>query len=351
MRNYFKLSIIMLISLCATACTKSDADFPNNGSTTVNLPKSNALATTQSAATASTVKKSAYQISAPIEYINKSNITITGDSINGGTLPCIYLINCKNVHISHCKLVNSLNFGVYLNNCSNVLIDSSYIADVRAGVYAEACPKGEIRVQYNQMQNMKGPFPHADFIQFDRVDGADNRIVGNKLENIEGQSNPEDAINLYMCNGSPSNQIYVVNNWIRGGGPSITGSGITVGDNGGSYEVVQNNTVVNPGYGGIDCAGGNHITIKNNNVYSSSFPWSGCGLGCSNFTATPASNNTITSNKVNWIAGHWGGYRRDTVYRYAVGASANPMPAGWKSNTVDASINTSMLPATIIDFK
>jgi hypothetical protein len=99
MRNYFKLSIVMLASLCAFACTKSDADFPTNGSTPVTLPKSNVLATTQSAATASAsnVKTSAYKISAPIEYINKSNITITGDSINGGTAPCIYLINCTNV--------------------------------------------------------------------------------------------------------------------------------------------------------------------------------------------------------------------------------------------------------------
>ena len=296
-------------------------------------------------------KASAYKLAAPIAYVGKSNITINGDSINGGALPCISLIRCTNIHITHCKLVNSTGYGVFINGCTNILVDSSYIANVRSGVLAEDCPNGQIRVQYNQMLNMQGPFPHADFIQYGHIEGPNNRIIGNKLENIQGQSNPEDAINLFMCDGSSSDPIVVSNNWIRGGGPSITGSGITIGDGGGSFQTITNNIMVNSGYAGIDCAGGTHITVMNNQVYSASFPWSGCGLGCSNFSNVPASNNTITSNKVNWIAGHWGGYRRDTVYRAGTGLNINPMPNGWKSNTVNAPINTSILPATLIDFK
>lgn len=294
--------------------------------------------------------KSAYKLTSPIYYINKSNITISGDSINGGSAACIELVNCTNVKIHNCKLVNSTSFGVYLNNCSNVLIDSSYISKVRAGVYAEGCPGGQIRVMYNQMQNMLGPFPHADFVQFDRVTGTYNRICYNKLENIQGKSNPEDGINTYMSGGTSADPLYITGNWIRGGGPSTTGAGICAGDNGGSYQIIQNNTLVNSGYGGIDCAAGNNMTVINNTIYSQSFSWSGVGLASNNFTTTPSYSNKMTTNKVNWIAGHWGGYERDTVYRYAKGASANPMPSGWKANTVHASISASILPATIITF-
>jgi hypothetical protein len=237
-----------------------------------------------------------------------------------------------------------------MDNCTNVLIDSCYISNVRAGVYAISCT-GQIRVQYNQMRNMQGPYPAADFVQFNNVSGANNRIIGNKLENIQGQSNPEDAINLYRSKGVPSDPILISGNLIRGGGPSLTGSGITVADNGGSYETVQNNIVVNSGYGGINCAGGDHITIINNSIYSQSFSWSGFGLGSNNYTTTPTFNNTTTNNKVNWIAGHWGGYRRDTVYRAGSGVNYNPMPTGWNANILAAPISASILPAVLIDFK
>jgi hypothetical protein len=292
-----------------------------------------------------------YVKTAAIYYSYKNNITINADSINGGSAACIQLAYCNNVHITHCKLMNSSSFGIYLNNCSNVLIDSCYIANVGAGVYAEDCHQGQIRVMYNQMQNMKGPYPHADFIQFDRVYGTYNRICYNKLENIYGQSNPEDGINTYMSTGTSADPIYIIGNEIRGGGPSITGSGICVGDNGGSYQVVESNILVSSGYGGIDCAGGNNMQILNNTIYSPSYSWSGFGLGSNNFASAPSYSNKITGNKVYWIAGHWGGYERDTVYRYATGTKANPMPSGWKANTVHASINASILPATLIDYK
>lgn len=292
------------------------------------------------------------KLTKPIYLKGASNIVISGDSIPGGTSPCIYLVNCTNVHITHCKLVNTTDYGVYLNNCSNVLIDSSYIYNVRAGVYAEVCPGGRIRVMYNEMMNMQGPYPHADCVQYNRVAGANNRIMFNKLENIQGKSAPEDAINLYMCNGLANDPILVEYNSIRGGGPSVTGSGITVGDNGGSYETVLGNIVVNSGYVGIQTAGGNHINIITNTIYSQSWPWSGCGLASSNYSGTPASHNTITNNKVNWIAGHLGGYRRDTAYKAGTGVNANELPSGWKTaNTVNAPINASVLPAVIVNIK
>ena len=288
----------------------------------------------------------------PIYYKGVNNLVINGDSIVGGTTPCIYLISCTNVHITHCKLMNTTDFGIYLNNCANVLIDSNYVFNVRAGVYAEVCPSGQIRVMYNEMKNMVGPFPHADFVQFNRVNGANNRVCYNRLENITGQSAPEDAINLYMCNGLPNDPILVEYNAVRGGGPSTTGSGITVGDNGGSYQTIAGNIVINSGYVGIQVAGGNHIAIVSNAIYSASFPWSGVGLASSNYSGVPSVNNTISNNKVNWIAGHLNGQRRDTAYKAGAGVNINAIPTGWKTtNIVNAPISASLLPAVIVNVK
>jgi parallel beta-helix repeat protein len=291
-----------------------------------------------------------YQLGKPIKLENKSNITIERDTIDGGTLPCILLINCTNIHITHCKLINSKDIGIRLEGCSRILIDSNEIGNVKAGVFAIMCPSGGIRVLNNQMKNMQGPYPQADFIQFDRVSGANNQICYNRLENFQGESNAEDAINLYLSNGLPDDPILVAYNRIRGGGPGITGAGITAGDGGGSYQKIENNIVVNSGSGGIQVAGGTHIQIINNIIYSKSFPWSGFGLASSNYSGKPSDNNTVSYNKVNWIAGRLGGIRRDTVYKAGTGANVNALPAGWHTNTVDVQLSENVLPVKIIDF-
>jgi hypothetical protein len=248
-------------------------------------------------------------------------------------------------------LVNSTDIGIRLERCSGILIDTNYIANVKAGVFAIMCPLGGIRVLNNQMKDMQGPYPQADFVQFDRVSGPNNQICYNRLENVQGESKAEDAINLYKSDGLPDDPILVTNNWIRGGGPGITGAGITAGDGGGSYQKIENNIVVNSGSGGIQVAGGTDIQIINNIIYSKSLPWSSFGLASSNYSGKPSANNTVSYNKVNWIAGRLGGIRRDTVYKAGTGANINAVPAGWNTNTVNAAIDESVLPVTIIDFK
>ena len=289
-------------------------------------------------------------ITSPIKIQNKSNFTIERDTITGNSSPCILLINCTNVRITHCKLVDSKDIGIRLEGCSNILIDSNEIGHVKAGVFAIECPAGQIRVMYNQMKNMIGPFPQADFIQFDQVSGGYNRICYNKLENFAGQSNAEDGINLYKSNGLPNDPIVVGYNWIRGGGPSVTGAGITVGDGGGSYQRIIGNIVVNSGYGGIQVAGGTYIQISSNVIYGKSQPWSGFGLASSNYSGTPASHNTVSENSVNWFAGVMGGAKRDTVYKTGTGANANPVPAAWKTNSVEKQLGENVLPVKIISF-
>jgi len=152
----------------------------------------------------------------PISLTGVSNITIRGDSINGGTVPCISLSNCTNITITHCKLINSTTTGVNLSNCVNILVDSSYISNVSSGVYAINCQT--IQVVANQMLNMVGPYPRGQFVQFNAVSGAGNSVINNKCENIMGSSYPEDAISMYKTNGTAASPVTITGNWIRGGG-------------------------------------------------------------------------------------------------------------------------------------
>lgn len=293
--------------------------------------------------------RSVFVSHAVINLSGVSNQTIRGDSINplNADTACIYLYNCTNIHITRCKLMNSGSYGIYMQGCSNILIDSCLITNVRAGVLAVLCPSGQIRVLSNQMQNMKGPYPHADFVQFDQVAGTFNRISFNKLEN-QGLDTinylPEDGINCYKSSGTSTDNIAIVSNEIRGGGPSRTGAGIVVGDGGGNYISVTGNTLVNTGYGGINCAGGSNNSVTNNRIYSQTEPWSGFGLASTNFTGVTSSGNTMSGNLVNWTT--YSGSTRDTVWK----PLNNPLPSGWSTNTIHASINASMLPTVLIDY-
>jgi parallel beta-helix repeat protein len=287
----------------------------------------------------------------PIFLNGVSNMTISGYTISGEAVDCIRLIDCKNIHITNCRLINSKRFGIYLYNCSNILIDSNYIAKVGAGVFAQTCPLGQIRVNNNQMLNMLGTLPYnKDFVQFAEVSGPGNKICYNKLENISGQSNPEDAINLYKCNGLPDDPITIIGNWIRGGGPSTTGSGITVGDQGGSYQLAQDNILVNTGFIGMQVAGGTYIRIINNTIYSDAFPWSHLGLGYGNYSGKPSTHITIRGNRVHWLAG-WAHdqYKGSKSKEFDMYYHKMPsMPDGLNENIFNAPIDPTILPKELV---
>jgi parallel beta helix pectate lyase-like protein len=298
-----------------------------------------------------------YKASAPLTYKNQSNLTISGDSISGGAVPCITLIGCSNVHITKCKLCNGTtvnSLGVSLLNCTNVTVDYCFITKVATGVYAQA--SSGIVVNLNQFLNMMGPYPRGAYVQFNTVTGGGNRITNNKGENIAGQSNPEDGINVYKSNGLPTDPILVSGNMLRGGGPSTTGSGITVADNGGSYQTITNNIVVNPGNIGMQVAGGTFINLSNNIIYSAASPISHQGLGYGNYSGVPSNNVTITGNKVKWMCGK----ASDLAYYKPLPTSVEKdasiqaglaTPTGWAQNQLGAAITASVLPTTLITMK
>jgi len=232
-----------------------------------------------------------------------------------------------------------------------VLIDSCFISNVSAGVYAHR--GSSVRVNYNQFFNMVGPFPSGNFVQFNNIIGSYNRISYNKCEDAPSTSGAGDGISLYQSSGLSTDQLYVVGNWIRGGGTNTGSSGmagIVAGDVGGSWQNINGNILVNTGYVGIQQQGGSNISINNNSIYSANLPWSGAGLVSANYSGTPSTNNTIGNNKVNWYAGYYS-IQRDTVWKPGSGSNSNARPINWDTNIPNASINASILPTTIITWK
>ena len=316
-----------------------------------NLSK-NSLKSSSANTTASTT--TIYVATKPIVLSSASNVTISGDSINGKSLVCITLNNCTNIHITKCKIMNSTIRGILLNSCTNILIDSCFFTNVSVGVYAHLGT--QIRILSNDFLNMRGPIPAGNFVQFNNVTGSGNQINYNKCEDIIGAgTNPNpnggDGISLYQSNGTAASPIQVYGNWIRGGGTNtgVLGmAGIVAGDVGGSYQDIENNILVNTGYVGIQAQGGTFITIMHNQIYSDQLPWSGVGLASANYSGVPSSNNTIAYNTVNWKAGYLSMGQRDTTYKAGSGTSANALPTGWSTNTVKATITPSILPVALI---
>ena len=198
-----------------------------------------------------------------------------------------------------------------------------------------------IKFEHNQVRNVLGPMPRGQMIQFDAVTGGGNSISYNIGENIAGQSFPEDEISLFKSNGLPNDPILIVGNWIRGGGPSNSGGGIMTGDAGGSYVIVKDNILVNPGQYGIAISSGTNITVQNNKVFSQQLPFSNVGIYAFNQYPSSCSTNTVTGNSINFT------YKTGIINNTYTDGTCGTV-TGWTNNTYDKTLNASILPQKII---
>jgi len=108
----------------------------------------------------------------------------------------------------------------------------------------------------------------GNIVQAAFAHGPAIRITDNVAINVLGESYPEDLVSMYRAGGTASDPMLVARNKFYGGGPSSSGGGIIMGDNGGSYQVVEDNILVNPGMYGLQVVGGNDLIMRNNRVYS-----------------------------------------------------------------------------------
>lgn len=317
-----------------------------NGTYETPIPANRLSPYTATTATATATASSArYKASGVINLTNQHDITITGKSITGGSVPCITLTNCYNIHIINCKLYNSTDVGIHMYKCYNVTVNNNYFTNVATGVYAEQTSNGGIVVNNNQFLNMVGPFPRGQFIQFNNVNGPGSSVTNNKGENVLGQSHAEDAISMYQSNGTSSSPIMISGNWIRGGGPSSSGGGIMLGDEGGSYLTAQNNILINPGEYGMAIAGGDHNSILNNVIYGSSQYFTNVGLYVNSINGHTITNSSVRGNKVLF-------YNSSNYANNCWLAPGTNKPSGWDdSNTWGANVSSSLLPASLITDK
>lgn len=275
----------------------------------------------------------------PIKIEHRNNFTIKGDSINGDDVPCITLISCDNVHITNCYLGNSTKVGIYLYQCSNIIIDNVYVVNVATGVYA--VDSYAINVNHCEGKNMVGPYPRGAFVQFNNVSGPRCRVNYNTFENILGQSHPEDAINMYKSHGIAKDPIQIIGNRIRGGGPSKTGGGIMLGDNGGSYQIAKENVLVDPGQYGMAISGGDHISIVNNRIYAKGRIFTNVGLYIWAQANAACSFDDVSDNQVNWTSS------KGEKNNFFNPGNCGDVP-GWKTNTAEVSLDESMLPRQLL---
>jgi len=324
---------ILAFVLFGASCKQDAQVTPATSTTTV---ASNSM----SGSFTSSALATTYTSSAPISYYSKSNITISGLSINGGTNG-IALYNCNNVHITNCKVYNTSSFGIQLNNCTNITVDYCYVTNAKSGVHVYQ--GSTIKVNNNQFYNMNGPFPDGCFVQFAGVTGGGNQINNNKCQDDAYHGHPQDGISLYQSNGKLGDSIQVIGNWIRGGQVQMDSggaAGVVLGDVGGSYQVARNNIVVNTGYVGMQVVGGTNIKMDHNTIYSSQTPVSNTGINCGNYSGKTSNNINISYNKVKWI--------QKSGNEWDLWLDKVATPTGWSTNIQKAAISASVLPTTII---
>ncbi|HLP03995.1 MAG TPA: right-handed parallel beta-helix repeat-containing protein [Paludibacter sp.] len=281
-----------------------------------------------------------YAKSKPIVVTRKSNRSISGLNISNSKGNCITLSDCSDITIENCKLGPAIGEGISIRNCNNIVIRNCSMESIRTGVYAVA--SSGIKVVYNDVKNVKGPMPRGQMVQFDKVTGPGNSISHNKAENISGESSPEDVISLFMSSGVDDDPIHVSGNQIRGGGPSVSGGGIMAGDRGGSYILVENNILVNPGQYGISVAGGHHITVRNNKIYAEKLPSNNVGLVAWNqYKNIDCYAITISNNKINYT-------NSKGILNNMWNAQNMGPVAGWETNKYSPELSGSILPQVLI---
>jgi len=237
-------------------------------------------------------------------YVTVDNVNVHDTDDSG-----ITIFYGSNYTITNNKVKNAKSQAIKAQGLSTILIRGNTVDSSRSGVYVSKS-SGAI-VDKNKLNHIQG-LPRANFVQFNNVTGPGNRISCNigaqypygtagSLDSIE------DDISLYKSSGTSSSPILVVGNKVKGGGPSKTGSGIMLGDGGGSYIVARDNVVVSSGNLGMAISGGTNISIINNKIFSKTSPIVNDAIAVWNYhpSTVTCNNITVQGNRVNWT-NKWG---------------------------------------------
>ncbi len=217
--------------------------------------------------------------------------------------PCgshgIELRDSEDVVIRNVVIKDTVGVGIYIFGSRSVDVVENRIENSVAGVFAGRS-RG-INVSCNTIENVRGPIPAGQFVQFNAVEGPDNTISCNLGRNIPGDGRqPEDGISLYKSFGVTGSPILVAHNLLIGGGPSKSGGGIMLGDDGGAYQLARRNILVDPGQHGMGIASGHNMAILENEIYGRKQPFTNVGIYVWNQYLHACRSHQVRGNHVNW---------------------------------------------------
>lgn len=207
----------------------------------------------------------------------------------------------SNVVISGKKFVSigKDQSAIRITNCRNVLITANDFKDDAQPI--TIVNSTNVEISWNRYQNITGPHERngtnrANFTQW--VSSRGGSIHDNK--GIGGDT--EDIISIYQSGGIDAvHPLIIEHNSFEGTNwTSTSGSGVMLGDAGGSHIVVRNNTMLNPGAAGMGIASGEDIHITDNTIYGAQRRLSNVGIYVWNQYPGPCIGHEIARNKVKW---------------------------------------------------
>lgn len=153
-----------------------------------------------------------------------------------------------------------------LDGATDITVLRNVIHDAPRGVlaYKAAAP---MTIGWNIFYAISGAIPAGQDVQITRATGGAGRIrvVCNLMDGTAKGSDYEDHVSLHMSSGTAGDPIEVAWNRIRGG-QHQSGSGIMLGDQGGSYQWAHDNVIVITPNVGVGVVGGDHIAVEGNLV-------------------------------------------------------------------------------------
>lgn len=293
-KTFVKLSLLGCLCLVLTACGQKDSE------TEQGVDKSG-VAIVLRGQSGITIDGRVIRDAPAIELYDCDNITLVDCDLNS-----VIVGGCRNIRIVNCYIHDSASEGVYLDDCVDVLVQGNRFERIKTGVLAHR--SSSVRVIGNFCQDVLGPLPGGQLVQFDKVTGKDNVIAHNYAINAIGVSQPEDMVSLYQSHGTADSPILIEHNYLTGdpthgsAKKSDSGSGIMLGDSGGSWQLCRHNILISPGQVGIGVACGENIIVEHNLILGQRSDVSNVGLYAWNqYEDEPAGEVTIRGNTVAWV--------------------------------------------------
>jgi hypothetical protein len=108
-------------------------------------------------------------------------------------------------------------------------------------------------------------------------------------------------LTLYKSSGEKDSPIDVDSNYVWGGGPSTSGGGILLGDEGGQFQRARHNICINPGQYGICNSGASDAEISDNIVFQRQEEWTNVGICTYDYRHLGCRGNAVRNNRVYYV--------------------------------------------------